>query len=286
MEINNNLIEKLKSQAEELNPFKFNTIIDCINALLEYSNGDKIYVIKYQGKEIYSFMSEEEMYRVMLNMSKEEFVKSQQQKIEDAKKDEAKMKSEAENILKTKFPKYKKIYEESFPKDRSQQFIESIEKDLKNGDVFSFSRLEERVKLLEAAKTRPMREVEKLYYEYSTNLENRMITFSELIYSYYADVFMTMVTNDCIEMEKVLNKTLSENEIDEIILSHAKKVRESKALAAEAFKKQDAMSFLKSKIKKAVNGAEKSPKTSNNLDILLGDKTSEKGKTQKSNQKD
>ena len=287
MEINESIIEKLKSQAEEMSAFKFGTIIGCINALLERANEDKIYVIRYNGKEIYSFMTEEEMYQIMLNKSKEEYLQEEAKRQKEIEEDEAREKAECEEALKTKFPKYKKIYEECYPKEKAQRYIQGVEKELKEGFIYGFYHLEEKVKLLEAARTLPAREVEKLYYQ-ETDSQNRLYNYHDLINSYYADVFLNVIIDDYVNFKNIDGK-LTEKEIDEIILDLTKKAREAKALAVEAFKKQDVKAALRARIQKPVEAARKrdaDQKASNNLDVLLGGETSEKGKTQKGSQKD
>ena len=285
--MNKEFIEKLKSQAEEISAFKFGTIIGCINALLERANEDKIYVIRYNGKEIYSFMTEEEMYQIMLNKSKEEYLQEEAKRQKEIEEDEAREKAECEEALKTKFPKYKKIYEECYPKEKAQRYTQGVEKELKEGFIYGFYHLEEKVKLLEAARTLPAREVEKLYYQ-ETDSQNRLYNYHDLINSYYADVFLSVIIDDYVKFKNSDGK-LTEKEIDEIILDLTKKAREAKALAVEAFKKQDFKAVLRARIQKPVEAARKrdaDQKASNNLDVLLGGETSEKGKTQKGSQKD
>lgn len=285
--MNKEFIEKLKSQAEEISAFKFGTIIGCINALLERANEDKIYVIRYNGKEIYSFMTEEEMYQVMLNKSKEEYLQEEAKRQKEIEEDEAREKAECEEALKTKFPKYKKIYEECYPKEKAQRYTQEVEKELKEGFIIGFYHLEEKVKLLEAARTLPVREVEKLYYQ-ETDSQNRLYNYHDLINSYYADVFLNVIIGDYVKF-KNMDGQLTEKEIDEIILDLTKKAREAKALAVEAFKKQDVKSVLRARIQKPFEEERKrvaAQKASNNLDVLLGGETSEKGKTQKGSQKD
>ena len=285
--MNKEFIEKLKSQAEEISAFKFGTIIGCINALLERANEDKIYVIRYNGKEIYSFMTEEEMYQIMLNKSKEEYLQEEAKRQKEIEEDEAREKAECEEALKTKFPKYKKIYEECYPKEKAQRYTHEVEKELKEGFIIGFYHLEEKVKLLEAARTLPAREVEKLYYQ-ETDSQNRLYNYHDLINSYYADVFLNVIIGDYVKF-KNMDGQLTEKEIDEIILDLTKKAREAKALAVEAFKKQDVKSVLRARIQKPIEEERKrvaAQKASNNLDVLLGGETSEKGKTQKGSQKD
>ena len=289
--MNKEFIEKLKANAVELENTNHISTIECINKLLALSGEETVYSVKrytfYGHIELYSFMTEEEMYQEAFKSSKSEYLAEKEEREKRRKEDEAREKAECEEALKTKFPKYKKIYEECYPKEKAQRYTQEVEKELKEGFIIGFYHLEEKVKLLEAARTLPAREVEKLYYQ-ETDSQNRLYNYHDLINSYYADVFLNVIIDDYVKF-KNMDGQLTEKEIDEIILDLTKKAREAKALAVEAFKKQDVKSVLRARIQKPVEAARKrdaDQKASNNLDVLLGGETSEKGKTQKGSQKD
>lgn len=291
MEINESIIEKFKAGFYRLDASRFATPVEAMHDLADYSDEEIIYAMVLNGKEIYSYMTEEEMCQKAYNCSISELLAKEEERKKQIEEEKLQMKTKCKEILKTKFPKYKKIYEECYPKsEEREEYIRSIEQYLKMGASMGFSSslsafewFEKKVKFLEAARTLPAREVEKLYYQ-ETDLSNPYFHYDDLLDSYYADVFLNMVVDDYIKYKKNRDGKLTEEEIDKVVLMFAKRARAAKALAAEAFKKQDAMAALKSRMRKPINEA-KAQKTSNDLDAVLGE-DSQKGKTTGSKQKD
>ena len=282
MEINESIKEKFKAGFYRLDASRFATPVEAMHELADYSDLEFIYAMVLNGKEIYSYMTEEEMCQKAYNCSISELLAKEEERKKQKEEEKLQIKTKCEEALKTKFPKYKKIYEECYPKDKVQKYLAGVEKQLEKGNILYFNDFEERVKLLEAARTLPAREVEKLYYQ-KTDSQSRIYDYTVLIDSYYAEVFLNMIIDDYL-IFKNSDGNLSQKEIDEIILDFTKRARAAKALAAEAFNKQDAMAALKSRMRKPINEA-KAQKTSNDLDAVLG-QDSQKGKTTGSKQKD
>ena len=292
--MNKEFIEKLKANAVELENNIRYTLVNCIDKLLSLSDKDTIYYVKRTtfdaDVEIYSFMSEEEMYQAAFNCSKSEYIAKKEDREKESQERMIQIKTESEEALKTKFPKYKKLMEESFPKEIAANKINFMEKSLKRGtDSWGIKKIDIWINILEAAKTKPMREVQKLYYSVASSPENRLSAVASLAESFYSDIFINLIINDSIELNKEAHGKLSEEKINEIIDYYRKQAEAGKTEAEEFFKKQDVKSVLKARIRKPIEEERKrvdSQKAGNNLDVLLGDESSEKGKTQKGSQKD
>ena len=292
--MNKEFIEKLKANAVELENSDNFSMVECIDKLLSLSGADTVYCVKrytiYGDVEIYSFMTEEEMYQAAFKSSKSEYISKKEDREKERQERMIQIKTESEEALKTKFPKYKKLVEESFPKEIAANKIYFMEESLKSGtDSWGIEKIDIWINILEAAKTKPMREVQKLYYSVASSPENRLSTLASLAESFYSDIFINLIINDSIELNKEAHGELSEEEINEIIEYYRKQAEAGKPEAEEFFKKQDVKSVLKARIRKPIEEERKrvaAQKAGNNLDVLLGDESSEKGKTQKGSQKD
>ena len=273
MEINKSIIEKLKADAIEIDAFRFDDVIVAINELMKYSEEDTIYKMKVNGKEIYSFMSEDEMYITMFGKTKEEYLHYKEKKAED--------KAKCKELLETKFPTFKKLIRESCPKKIAEKKIAYMEECFEYDDWYNAKYMESWIDILEAAKTKPMREVQQMYYNVANDPDKRLFVCKELAGSVYSDLFINLIIEDA----KIVSKAHGHDFEDEHIIAPYKEMaQEAKAFSAEAFKKQDAMAALKSRMRKPINEA-KAQKTSNDLDAVLGE-DSQKGKTTGSKQKD
>ena len=189
---------------------------------------------------------------------------------------------ECADILKTKFPKVKKILLECFPKDVIKDMLNKTELDLMRGDKRRFKIFEKASELLEIARDdfKHINELKRMYYSVADDAAERYMNYFFLADSYYGSLFVDVLGNDEIASIRKYNLNLSLQEMNDIRDKYAKKAANAKLIAAENRKKNS----LFDKIHKSA--LEDAKKIGNNLDVLLGDESSEKGKTQKGSQKD
>ena len=268
----NDNLEKLKSKAKGLAVPSSGEIdiyggwdhfIDKVILIASHNEGD-VFSLRKDDKIIYSFMTEEEMYQTLLGMSKEEYLHYKEKKAEDNVK--------YKELLETKFPTFKKLIRESCPKKIAEKKIAYMEECFEYDDWYNAKYIESWIDILEAAKTKPMREVQQRYYNVSDDPDKRLFVCKELAGSVYSDLFINLIIEDA----KIVSKAHGHDFEDEHIIAPYKEMaQEAKAFSAEAFKKQDAMAALKARMRKA----------SNNLGAVLGE-NSPKGKTTGRKQRD
>ncbi len=251
MEISNDFIEDLKRRAKQLpdkEVVKFANVSDAFPVLLEKGRKGENAKVTLNGKEYYSFMSEDEMYRTMSGKSKSEYLEQRKKEMLEMEKEQEMETKICQDAMKVKLPRWKKVIEQAFPPKMASTIIQGTCRDLEMGYVARINKMDKMVALIESAKTKPTSEVQREYLESYGDSDTRFFNLSDLSNSYYGDIFMEPIIND-LKVSYKGNESTIQKGIETIVNN-----------------------VLKAK-------AEKREKSGDDLDSVLGGDGSEKGKS-------
>lgn len=191
MEVSKEFYESLKKNAKEVSiELKEGEGLSSLFSKLA-EMGKRGEIVKCKGFEIYSFMTEDEMAMQMMGKTKAQ-VEDLEYESRDKRLSDKRF---CNGALKEDFPKWKKIIEESYPKEKAKQILDSAKKGLESGERKIAYKMYSMVSILQSAKEGNVKEAQEKYLASDASLSDRL-TLEELSASFYSDMFKELIIED------------------------------------------------------------------------------------------
>ena len=201
MEISNEFLEHLNKNAKPISINELLVLGDVITMafpkLVEMGKRGEIFYTEWNGKRYYSYMSEDEMYRVLSGKTKFEYETYEEQRKQAWEEQKARDREACETFKKEKLPEIKTLIKTEYSEAESERVISVWERELNSGNAGCINKIKDHVKILGRARMGSPQAALKEYIAVDTVPGNRLYNHGWLLVkSRHAEVFKDTVIAD------------------------------------------------------------------------------------------